>query len=68
MLLKMARVFFFFFMTEYHLFKQIYNRLFIHSSDDGLLGGFHILAIKNNDTMTIGMYISFLVSVFIFFR
>ena len=41
---------------------------FTHSSVDGHLGYFHVLAIVNNAAMVIGMHVCFKVSVFIFFR
>ena len=43
----------------------IYNIFFIHSSVDGHLGCFHVLAIVNSATMSIGMHVSFQIKVFI---
>ena len=52
------------------VFQYIYlcHIFFTYSSVDGHLGCFHVLATVNNAAMTIGMHVSFPISVFIFFR
>ena len=47
------------------LFHPFYI-FFIHSSVDGHLGYFHILTIGNSAAMTVGMHVSFQISVLVF--
>ena len=54
----------FFFMAEYYSTVYMYHFFFIHSSLDGHLGCFRVLAIVNSATMSIGVRVCFLVMVF----
>ena len=54
----------FFLMAEYYSIVYMYHFFFIHSSIDGHLGCFHVLAIANSVAVNIGAHVSFRVMVF----
>ena len=55
-----------FFMAEQYSISYMYHIFFIHSSVDGQVGCFCILAIVNNAAVNTKVHVSFQITVFVF--
>ena len=49
----------FFFMSEWYSIVYMYHIFFIHSSVDGYLGCFHVLAVVTSAAMNVEVHVSF---------
>ena len=66
MMLQMAKWHPFSWQSSFLCYIYMHHVFFIHSSVDGHLGSFYILATVNNAIMNIGVYLSFQIRVFVF--
>ena len=58
----------FFFMAEQYSIIYMYDIFSIHSSVDGHLGCFHVLAIVHSATVNIGVDVSFSIMIFSWYK
>ena len=67
MLLQMAKFHSFLWLSSIPLCVYIYHIFFNHSSVNGHLGSFHVMAIVNYAAINTGVHVSFQISIFVFF-